>query len=190
MKVKVIVISGSMGSGKTTVLAEASDVLAAGGVVHAAIDVDALGVAHLPEEAWIDLAHRNLASVWANYAAAGVTRLLAEAIESRAGLDQIRKAIPDCEIVVCRLRAQLGTMQRRVSLREPGMLREKLVARVASWKRRSITRGWKTFRSRTTTARSRTWRGNCSCRRVGRGRSRIQRRDRLSGVIREYVLAA
>jgi len=38
--VSVIVISGSMGSGKTTVLGEASDILAAHSLVHAAIDMD------------------------------------------------------------------------------------------------------------------------------------------------------
>ena len=129
--VRVIVISGSMGSGKTTVLSEASDVLGAAAVVHAAIDMDALGVAHLPEEAWADLVYRNLAAVWGNYAAAGVTRLLlAEAIENRAALDRIRKAIPGCELVVCRLKAKPETMQQRVSMREPGMLRETFVARV------------------------------------------------------------
>ena len=128
----VIVISGSMGSGKTTVLAEASDLLAARGVVHAAVDLDALGIAYLAEEERNDLIHRNLASIWENYAAAGVTRLLlAAAVESRAELDRIQKAIPGSTVVVCRLRARLETMQQRVSVREPGMLREQLIARVA-----------------------------------------------------------
>ena len=132
MMSKVIVISGSMGSGKTTVLAEASDLLAARGVVHAAIDLDALGIAHVPGGERIDLIHRNLASIWENYAAAGVTRLLlAEAVESRAELDRIQNAIPGSTVVVCRLRARLETMQQRVSVREPGMLREQFVARVA-----------------------------------------------------------
>ena len=45
---RVIVITGSMGSGKTTVLGEASDLLTARGVVHAAIDGDALANGHLP----------------------------------------------------------------------------------------------------------------------------------------------
>jgi hypothetical protein len=40
-----------MGSGKTTVLAEASDILALGHIMHAAIDLDALGLAHLPSAA-------------------------------------------------------------------------------------------------------------------------------------------
>jgi hypothetical protein len=133
MDVKVIVITGSMGAGKTTVMAEASDLLAAAGVIHAAIDLDALGISHVPEGAWPDLAYGNLASVWQNYARAGATRLLlAEAVESDEELDRIRSAIPNSEIVVCRLRARLETMQQRVLAREPGMLQGTFVARVAA----------------------------------------------------------
>src|SRR5690349_23304571 len=40
----VLVISGSMGAGKTTVLGEASDLLAASGIEHAAIDLDTLSI--------------------------------------------------------------------------------------------------------------------------------------------------
>ena len=40
---------GSTGAGKTSVLAEASDILALQ-IVHAAVDLDALGLAHLPSE--------------------------------------------------------------------------------------------------------------------------------------------
>lgn len=133
MAVHVIVISGSMGSGKTTVMAEASDLLTASGIVHAAIDLDALGVGHLTDDTWNDLTYRNLASLWANYCVAGVTRLLiAEAVENRAELDLIRNAIPDSDILVCRLKARLTTMQQRVFTREPGMLQERLVTRVAT----------------------------------------------------------
>jgi predicted kinase len=132
MDVKVIVISGSMGSGKTTVMAEASDLLAAAGVIHAAIDLDGLGIGHVPEGAWPDLAYRNLASVWENYAEAGATKLLlAEAVESRGELDRIRRVIPNSEVVVCRLRANLETMQQRILAREPGILQDTFVARVA-----------------------------------------------------------
>ena len=45
---KVLVISGSMGSGKTTVLGEASDLLGAAEIIHAAIDLDSLALGHLP----------------------------------------------------------------------------------------------------------------------------------------------
>jgi predicted kinase len=130
--VRVIVITGTMGSGKTTVLGEASDILTARGIVHAAIDLDGLAVAYAPETALTDVAYRNLSSVWQNYAATGITRLLlAGAIENREELSRVAAAIPHSAIVICRLTAGLETMQQRVSLREPGMLHDTFVARVA-----------------------------------------------------------
>ena len=121
-----------MGSGKTTVMAEASDILSARGIVHAAIDLDALGIARLPAGAPDDLQYRNLAAVSSNYAAVGVNRLLiAAAVEDRAMLNRVREAVPGAEVVVCRLKASLKTMQQRVRVREPGMLQDELVARAA-----------------------------------------------------------
>jgi adenylylsulfate kinase len=133
--IRVIVITGSMGAGKTTVLGEAADLLAAHGMAYAAVDLDALGVSHLNDSAG-DLAYANLRSVWANYAAAGARHVLvATAVESRSELDRLHDAIPHAEFVVCRLRAPLETMKERVRLREPGMHQEKFVARVAELER-------------------------------------------------------
>ena len=130
-RIPVIVITGNMGSGKTTILAEASDLLTADGVVHAAVDLDTFGMGHLTETAWPDLAYRNLSCVWQNYAAAGATRLLiADAVEDRRELTRIQEAVPGADIVVCRLTAALDTLRRRVSQREAGVLRDALVARV------------------------------------------------------------
>jgi hypothetical protein len=132
MRVKAILISGTMGSGKTTVLSEASDILLSKRIVHAAIDLDSLGIAHLPDGVVDDLLFRNLASVWANYRAAGVTRLLvAEALESTLDLERIRNAIGAAEIVVCRLSTRQEIARQRVRTREPGMLQERFVRRVA-----------------------------------------------------------
>ena len=104
--VPVIVITGNMGAGKTTILAEASDLLTGAGIVHAAIDLDTLGMGHVPEEGWSDLPYRNLACVWHNYAAAGASRLMvAEALESDRDIDRIQQAVPGAEIIVCRLSA-------------------------------------------------------------------------------------
>ena len=128
---KVLVISGSMGSGKTTVLGEASDLLAAAEILHAAIDLDSLALGHLPAAASHDLLIRNLAAVWNNYAAAGITRLLlSEVLDTAAKRERLRQTIPGAEIVVCRLRATFDTMQQRIRLREPGMLQEQFVARI------------------------------------------------------------
>jgi hypothetical protein len=131
-EVHVLVISGSMGSGKTTVMAEASDLLTAANILHAAIDLDSLGLGHLPPAISHDLAIRNLAAVWSNFAAAGLSRLLlSEALDTAAKREAVRAAIPGARIVVCRLQASLETMQRRIRAREPGLLQEQLVARAA-----------------------------------------------------------
>jgi type II secretory pathway predicted ATPase ExeA len=131
---RVLVITGSMGSGKTTMMGEVSDLLAMRGTVHAAIDIDAFGNVHDPAGA-IDLAamaYRNVAAAVRNYAAEGVTTLvMAGAIETRAELAQLRGAVGATDLVVCRLRAPLAIMQQRVRAREPGIWQQKYVDRVA-----------------------------------------------------------
>ena len=130
---RVLVITGSMGSGKTTLMGEVSDLLAMRGIAHAAIDMDAYGNAHDPAGA-IDLAavaYRNVAAAVRNYAAEGVTTLvMAGAIETSAELAQLRGAV-GTDLVVCRLRAPLAIMQQRVRSREPGIWQQKYVDRVA-----------------------------------------------------------
>jgi hypothetical protein len=132
--VRVLVITGSMGSGKTTMMGEVSDLLAARGVRHAALDIDAFGNVHDPDGA-IDLAamaYRNLHAAVRNYAVAGVrTFVMAGAIESRAELAHLNGATAATELVVCRLTAPVGVMQERVRARERGMWQQRYVDRVA-----------------------------------------------------------
>src|SRR5262245_9478455 len=110
---RLLVITGSMGAGKTTVMAEASDLLTARGITHAAVDLDALSLAFRPDRSsTTDLAGANLRSVWQNYAAAGIDRLLlAAAVESADQLQQFRTILSATAVVVCRLTAPLATMQ-------------------------------------------------------------------------------
>ena len=90
----VLLITGSMGAGKTSTLYEASDLLIERNIIHAALDLDALGVGHLDGPKLSDVALRNLAAACANYAASGVRRLIAAgAIESRTELERIRVAL-------------------------------------------------------------------------------------------------
>ncbi|HYL95275.1 MAG TPA: hypothetical protein VET69_05650, partial [Terriglobales bacterium] len=79
----LLIITGSMGSGKTAVLDEASDILALRGIAHAGVDLDSLLIVHLPSGVRDeDVVFRNLRCVWENYAALGVMRLLlARALE-------------------------------------------------------------------------------------------------------------
>ena len=129
----MLIITGSMGAGKTSVLAEASDILALRKIVHAAIDLDTLGLAHLPSAGGTDsVMYRNLQSVRENYAALGVTRLLlASAVEDRGQLELCRSAVSAQNTAICRLTASLGQMQQRVKMRETGMLQQQFVDRVA-----------------------------------------------------------
>ena len=130
---KVLVITGSMGAGKTAVLGEASDLLTLSNVAHAAVDLDNLGIYHLRHPAVPNLTLQNLSAVWRNYSAAGIDRLLiAEALESAGHRDRLQSVIPDAEMVVCRLRAALATMQQRVRTRESGMWRDRYLERVAT----------------------------------------------------------
>ena len=127
----VLIISGSMGAGKSTVLAEASDILCAEGVTHAAIDLDALTIGHLPPNATF-LLERNLAALWNNYAKFGIRRvILAGAMETPERLAEIRAAIPGARIIVARVLASLRTMQHRVRWRERGMLQSEFIERVS-----------------------------------------------------------
>jgi len=129
----LLIITGSMGAGKSAVLAEASDLLSRRRIVHAAIDLDALGMAHLPSALPSDdVMYDNLRSIARNYAVLGVQRfLVARALETHAQLNLCREIVPAAHIVVCRLTASIAAMQQRVQLREPGISQRELIARVA-----------------------------------------------------------
>lgn len=122
-----------MGAGKSAVLAEASDILALRHVVHAAIDLDALGLACLPSTASNDsVMYSNLQWVCKNYAAAGVRRvMLARAMEDRPELEFCRDVVSATHTVVCRLAAGVKTMQERVTMREAGLFQREYVTRVS-----------------------------------------------------------
>jgi adenylylsulfate kinase-like enzyme len=132
----VLVISGSMGAGKTTVLGEASDLLSAAAIRHAAIDLDGIIAGPLPAATADAVREQNVRAIVTHFRAAGVERLMvAEAVESRAEREWLRRAIDADTIIVCRLRATVATMQERVRLREPGMLQTQFVERVAALER-------------------------------------------------------
>jgi hypothetical protein len=141
--VSLLIITGTMGAGKTTVLGEASDILALHHIAHAAIDLDALGLAHLSPAHLSSAAsndgvmYRNLRSVCKNYASIGVKRfLLARAMENRAELDLCRGAVSASNTIVCRLAASIKTLQQRVKMRESGVSQKQYVARVAKLNRK------------------------------------------------------
>jgi hypothetical protein len=130
---ELLIITGSMGAGKSAILAEAGDILASRHIAYAAIDVDDLGLARLPSATSSDgVMYANLRSVCSNYAGLGVRRfLMARALEDRAQLELCRQAVPAAHTVVCRLSASVEAMEQRLKMRESGMLRREFIARVA-----------------------------------------------------------
>jgi hypothetical protein len=105
---------------RVVLMAEASDLRSANGIVHAAVDADTLRMVFLPVTSSTSIMYRNLEAVWVNFANAGVELLLlAEAVERSGELERIRLAFPGAEITVCRLTASIETMRQRIRLREP-----------------------------------------------------------------------
>lgn len=130
----LLIITGTMGAGKTAVLAEVSDILALRQIVHAAIDLDALGLAHFPAAALADgVMYDNLRSICADYAAMGVERfLVARGIEDDAQLKLCREIIGATSTVICRLTASRETLKRRVEMRDSGISQGEYMARIAT----------------------------------------------------------
>jgi hypothetical protein len=122
--VPVLVITGPVGVGKSTVAAEAARLLREANVPHALVDLAWI------EQCWpvpVDdpwnerLTHRNLACMWANFRQAGVARLiLVRVLEARSLLRQVAEAVPGAEVTVVRLRAPLAVVQKRIRSREAG----------------------------------------------------------------------
>lgn len=122
--IPTLILTGPVGVGKTAVAGAISEILGEAGITHALIDLDSIRWCYPtpPDDPFhIALGLRNLAAIWANYRAAGATRLiLADIVESRAALAGYHDAIPGAAIQVVRLRAALPTILRRLEGRECG----------------------------------------------------------------------
>src|SRR5438445_12016016 len=97
-RVPTLLITGTVGSGKTAVAAEMGLLLDEMGLPGAIVDLDWLGWVHLgPEFKGVDrLIAANLAAVWPNLRTAGALRLvLVRALYRRDALDGLRRALPD-----------------------------------------------------------------------------------------------
>ena len=91
------------------------------GLAVAAIDVDWLGWASSPSASVEELIRRNLTAVAANYAEAGIDRLiLSRAVVSPTALKTIEDAMPGWELTVVRLTAGRDTQERRLRSRDSG----------------------------------------------------------------------
>jgi hypothetical protein len=128
--VPVLIVTGPVGAGKTSVAGEILSQLTERDVSHAVVDLDGLALCwpHGEDDPFNHrMAMANLAAVWQNFAAAGIRRLvIARVIESREELADYCRAIPGARIQVGRLAASKPTLRARVGRREAGTSLEAL----------------------------------------------------------------
>ena len=122
--IPVLVVTGPVGVGKSTVSGAASDVLSDRGLPHGVVEMDCLRHSHPSPPAdrfHMALGFRNLAAVAANFRAAGAERLiLVDIVETRAQIADYRSAIPGAEVIVVGLRGSLASIHARLAGRESG----------------------------------------------------------------------
>jgi adenylylsulfate kinase len=120
---RVLVVTGTLGAGKTFVAAAVRDVLAARGERVAVIDLDWLcqrDPAPVDDPYNDALCFRNLAAVWPNYAAEGVQfLLLARVVGERSHRGRYESAMPGADVRIVRVEASPQTCRHRLVDREP-----------------------------------------------------------------------
>lgn len=120
----LILISGPVGVGKTSVAQELSARLASNAIAHTFIDLDALTYTYpRPREDPFgqDLALKNLRAVWANAQDYGPRLLLiARVIETKAGALKIAETVEAGKCTIVQLSARDATLLKRVRQREIG----------------------------------------------------------------------
>jgi adenylylsulfate kinase-like enzyme len=114
---RALLLTGTVGSGKTSVADTVGDLLSDAGIANAVIDVDWLRRSWPcpPEDPFNSrMALRNLRAVAQNYLQAGTKRLvLAGVIETRTERNAYQTAVT-VPLTVCRLRVELPTIRQRL----------------------------------------------------------------------------
>lgn len=123
--VRVLVICGAAGTGKTSAAFEIGRVLQDLGIRHALIDTDELDrVWPQPEpvEALIDLSRRNLSAWWAGFSELGVRHLVLCGVMASVAQSErwIAEAVVGARISFVRLSATRTTREERLRRREIG----------------------------------------------------------------------
>ena len=122
IKIPVLALSGSVGVGKTSTLIEIHDILEERKVPHGCVERDALGYSWPPQGRFNEgIVELNLSCVVKTFIAAGAERLvIAGVIETPDDLSVYHRCIPNAEIQVCRLTAELDLRRERLRTREKG----------------------------------------------------------------------
>ena len=117
----VLLLTGTVGAGKTTLAYEIHEALAEREVPNAAIDLDALTAQWPATSKWnADLMFENLALLWPNYRSHGATHLvLAHVLEDAGEVARYHEAVPAADLTIVRLVAEPMLCQQRLVGRMP-----------------------------------------------------------------------
>ncbi|WP_147269093.1 hypothetical protein [Sphaerisporangium album] len=130
--VEALLLTGGLGSGKTTVAIAVGELL--GDTPHAVVDLDWL--CWCAGAAVHEMLTANLRAVAATYAAAGVRRLvLARALLEPAHLDAVRRGLPGAALTVVRLTVSADTARARLRVRDRGTTLDGHLAEVEEFQR-------------------------------------------------------
>ncbi|MEA2433388.1 MAG: hypothetical protein QOG54_845 [Actinomycetota bacterium] len=125
--IPTVVLTGTIGVGKTTLAESITELLNENGIRYAFIDLDGLGQVY-PAPDPLDphnmaLQLRNLATIWPNYVSAGVERaVIAAALEAASQFAELQIAMPGAESTLIRVVAASDTVAARIKARDHGAL--------------------------------------------------------------------
>jgi adenylylsulfate kinase len=120
----LVVITGPVGAGKSTVAKALTDLLAEHAVCTAMVDMDYLRWLYPPhpEDRFSSrLGFRNLAAIWPNLLNAGATSVvLADVVEDMVQRETYQSLMPGSTVIIVRLNVPLDLILERLATRESG----------------------------------------------------------------------
>jgi adenylylsulfate kinase len=138
---RAILLTGTVGSGKTSVAIEIGELLESGETPYALVDLDWLAWLRPAPSSLVTQRSAladNLGLIWPTFREAGVTRLvLARYVEDRAQLDDFRAVLPGVELFVVLLVAPHDVIERRLRARDSGAQLAEHLAEAATFAARA-----------------------------------------------------